>query len=78
MADPTFTERLTAVRAAISDMASGQRIKSYTINGRTVVRADLTLTELIALEKSLVQQESAQSLSGSTGGRAYVSFGEDR
>lgn len=78
MADPAITERLTAVRAAISDMAAGQRIKSYTINGRTVVRADLTLTELIALEKSLVQQESAQNVSSSTGGRAYVSFGEDR
>lgn len=47
------TEQLTAVRQAIIDLTTGQRVVSITRNGRSVQYAQADLTKLRDLEQTI-------------------------
>lgn len=70
MAEPTVAEMLANVRTAINDAIVSGGAVEFTINGRTIKR---DYTQLIALEKSLLERQASTKPAASL--RTYAQFG---
>jgi hypothetical protein len=70
MAEPTIEEMLTNVRTAINNAILSGGAVEFEINGRRIKR---DYTQLIALEKSLLERQASAQPAASL--RTYAQFG---